>query len=399
MYALFEDAGKFHAGRVMSETDTLAADRARLRQARQGEGRQRAAALRPARARDAARARRARSRARSTSTSRGSSRPKASSRFAELAGDYFGAATGDGAAGRALLAPVRRAALLPPPRQGQLSRRRPKRSSRPRCSASSARSRSRRRSMPGRRSSPPASARRRCASSSTGSSSSPTRTRPSTRPSSRRRGARGRAPLELLQGAPGAIDSPYQFHWRRFLFEEFPEGHRLRAASTCRRSRKRCRSSPAQAFSIDDSQTTEIDDALSVQGLGSGQVMVGIHIAAPALAVAPGVADRPDRPRPPLDRLHPRPQADDAARRRRRCLHARRGPRSAGRLALRDARRSDAGDARRSRRRIERVRIAANLRHDVLDAEVNEETLAAGLPASVPFARRAHLPARLRAAR
>ena len=27
-----------------------------------------------------------------------------------------------------------------------------------------------------------------------------------------------RAPLDLLKGA-GAIDSPYQFHWRRFLFE------------------------------------------------------------------------------------------------------------------------------------------------------------------------------------
>ena len=32
-----------------------------------------------------------------------------------------------------------------------------------------------------------------------------------------------RAPLELLERA-GAIDSPYQFHWRRFLFENFPKG-------------------------------------------------------------------------------------------------------------------------------------------------------------------------------
>ncbi|HMZ01179.1 MAG TPA: RNB domain-containing ribonuclease, partial [Burkholderiaceae bacterium] len=30
-----------------------------------------------------------------------------------------------------------------------------------------------------------------------------------------------RAPLDLLLAA-GAIDSPYQFHWRRFLFEQFP---------------------------------------------------------------------------------------------------------------------------------------------------------------------------------
>ncbi|HUP10371.1 MAG TPA: RNB domain-containing ribonuclease, partial [Caldimonas sp.] len=32
-----------------------------------------------------------------------------------------------------------------------------------------------------------------------------------------------RAPLDLLTAA-GAIDSPYQFHWRRFLFEQFPRG-------------------------------------------------------------------------------------------------------------------------------------------------------------------------------
>jgi exoribonuclease II len=42
-----------------------------------------------------------------------------------------------------------------------------------------------------------------------------------------------------------------------------------------------------QAFSIDDSATTEIDDALSVQGLGSGTVVFGIHIAAPGLAITP----------------------------------------------------------------------------------------------------------------
>jgi exoribonuclease-2 len=43
-----------------------------------------------------------------------------------------------------------------------------------------------------------------------------------------------------------------------------------------------------QAFSIDDSATTEIDDALSVTGLGTGTVTVGIHIAAPGLAITPG---------------------------------------------------------------------------------------------------------------
>ena len=42
------------------------------------------------------------------------------------------------------------------------------------------------------------------------------------------------------------------------------------------------------AFSIDDESTTEVDDALSLTDLGNGTKRVGIHIAAPSLAIAPG---------------------------------------------------------------------------------------------------------------
>ena len=94
------------------------------------------------------------------------------------------------------------------------------------------------------------------------------------------------APLELLHRA-GAIDSSYQFHWKRFLFDNFPKGTGFPAVQAPQ--------PPAdlpvanvQAFSIDDSATTEIDDALSVTGLGTGTVTVGIHIAAPGLAITPG---------------------------------------------------------------------------------------------------------------
>ena len=96
------------------------------------------------------------------------------------------------------------------------------------------------------------------------------------------------APLALLQKA-GAIQSAYDFHWQRFLFEYFPKGTGFPSLVP-----------PAlpsdlpvakvQAYSIDDSLTTEIDDALSLQGLGSGTVVLGIHIAAPALALQPGDA-------------------------------------------------------------------------------------------------------------
>ena len=42
------------------------------------------------------------------------------------------------------------------------------------------------------------------------------------------------------------------------------------------------------AFSIDDESTTEVDDALSLTDLGNGMKRVGIHIAAPSLAIKPG---------------------------------------------------------------------------------------------------------------
>ncbi|ANY63188.1 ribonuclease II [Comamonas aquatica] len=95
-----------------------------------------------------------------------------------------------------------------------------------------------------------------------------------------------KAPLELLQNA-GAIDSAYQFHWKRFLFENFPKGTAFPAV-TAPQPPADLPLAEVQAYSIDDSMTTEIDDALSVQGLGTGTVTVGIHIAAPGLAITPG---------------------------------------------------------------------------------------------------------------
>ena len=94
------------------------------------------------------------------------------------------------------------------------------------------------------------------------------------------------APLDLLHQA-GAIASPYQFHWKRFLYDNFPKGTGF-PAITAPQPPADLPLAEVQAYSIDDSMTTEIDDALSVQGLGSGKVTLGIHIAAPGLAIQPG---------------------------------------------------------------------------------------------------------------
>ena len=66
-------------------------------------------------------------------------------------------------------------------------------------------------------------------------------------------------PLALLQRA-GAITSAYEFHWQRFLFDNFPKGTQFPALQAPRATDD-LPLADVQAYSIDDSQTTEIDDA------------------------------------------------------------------------------------------------------------------------------------------
>ena len=93
-------------------------------------------------------------------------------------------------------------------------------------------------------------------------------------------------PLSLLQRA-GAISNAYQFHWQRFLFEQFPQGTGFGKVDVPEFDLGDLPQASVHAYSIDDASTTEIDDALSVQGLGTGTVTLGIHIAVPALGIRP----------------------------------------------------------------------------------------------------------------
>jgi exoribonuclease-2 len=92
--------------------------------------------------------------------------------------------------------------------------------------------------------------------------------------------------LKLLE-ACGAVSSAHDYHFGAFLREYFPagvhfEGHGVVALPDS------LDQAEAAAFSIDDATTTEIDDAFSVQAMENGNTRVGIHIAAPALGIAPG---------------------------------------------------------------------------------------------------------------
>jgi exoribonuclease-2 len=193
-----------------------------------------------------------------------------------------------------------------------------------------------------------------------------------------------RAPLDLLKEA-GALASPYQFHWRRFLFEQFPQGADFPALDVPALADPNLPVATVRAFSIDDSHTTEIDDALSVQGLGSGQVTLGIHIAAPGLALQPGTAaDAVARARlstvyMPGWKLTMLPQAIVEAY----TLQEGRDCPAVSLYVTFD----EASLAIVSREtRLERVPVVANLRHDQLDTVVTEAALTGVAPATFDFA-------------
>ncbi len=180
------------------------------------------------------------------------------------------------------------------------------------------------------------------------------------------------APLALLQKA-GAINSAYQFHWQRFLFDNFPKGTgfpNLQAPAIA----DELPLANVQAYSIDDSQTTEIDDALSVQGLGTGTVTLGIHIAAPALALKPGDAiDQLGRNRlstvyMPGYKITMLP--DDVVQ-----TYTLQEGRDCPAVSLYATFDETTLALQNTETRVERVPIAANLRHDQLDAIVTEAWL------------------------
>ncbi|MDD0840031.1 RNB domain-containing ribonuclease [Curvibacter sp. HBC61] len=185
------------------------------------------------------------------------------------------------------------------------------------------------------------------------------------------------APLELLRRA-GAIDSAYQFHWKRFLFDNFPKGTgfpSLQAPDIT----DELPLAEVQAYSIDDSQTTEIDDALSVQGLGTGRVTLGIHIAAPGLALATGT---------PIDQVarhrlstvympgYKITMLPDEVVQRYTLAEGRACPAVSLYVSFDEA----SLEVLTSETRLERVPMAANLRHDQLDTVVTESWLESDNP-------------------
>ncbi|HSS26431.1 MAG TPA: RNB domain-containing ribonuclease [Usitatibacter sp.] len=185
----------------------------------------------------------------------------------------------------------------------------------------------------------------------------------------------GKSPPRVLAAA-GALAGPEDYFLRRFAFEFFPRGIGFPGTAALDEPQA-LPESDAAAFSIDDAQTTEIDDAFSLARTAEGKLLVGIHIAAPAVWFGRG-------------------DALEAIARERLCTAyfpggkvtmlppeaIERATLAAGRLVpaaslyLTVDPESLAIEGRESR--LERIRVAANLRTAELDSRLGEEAVAAG---------------------
>ncbi len=92
------------------------------------------------------------------------------------------------------------------------------------------------------------------------------------------------SPVALL-AAVGAIPSTHDYHFDAFAVQSFPKGLAFPEWGALP-VLPELPVAPVRAFSIDDATTTEIDDAFSVAELPGGGWRIGIHIAAPALAIS-----------------------------------------------------------------------------------------------------------------
>jgi exoribonuclease II len=178
----------------------------------------------------------------------------------------------------------------------------------------------------------------------------------------------------LLQRC-GAIPSTHDYHFQHFLVEHFPHGTGFPDVSVDMHPELPL--AEVQAFSIDDAATTEIDDAFSVARLDNGNWRIGVHIAAPALTIPRGspvdeiAAERLSTVYMPGNKITMLPDNVVQA-----------FTLGEGNLcpALSMYLEVDAAtlEVRHTKSRVERLHIAANLRHDTLEPLFNEQTLAAG---------------------
>ena len=208
----------------------------------------------------------------------------------------------------------------------------------------------------------------------------PDRSKPETKALEQACREAGLTPARLFERC-GLLPDPHEYHLQRFVHEFFPRGTGFGAYEPPAPPPE-LPLADAPAFSLDDVGTSEIDDAFSVRRKGPGELRVGIHIAAPGAGIRPGS---------PLDAIA-RERLSTAYMPGRKFTmlpeevierfsldHG--GEQVAVSLYL-DVSEAD-GTVRGRHTRLERVRVAANLRHaqyDVLNAAFES-----GAPSGLAF--------------
>ncbi|HEU0233935.1 MAG TPA: RNB domain-containing ribonuclease [Gallionella sp.] len=178
----------------------------------------------------------------------------------------------------------------------------------------------------------------------------------------------------LLQRC-GALPSTHDFHLQKFLFEHFPGGTDFPPVELS--AWDELPLAGGNAFSIDDATTTEIDDAFSVEKLANGNWRIGVHIAAPTLGMPRDsagdklAAARLSTVYMPGQKITMLP--DSVVQAFTLCAD-----RVCPALSMYNELDGETLEILGHESRVERIHVAANLRHDTLEPLFNEETLAAG---------------------
>lgn len=173
----------------------------------------------------------------------------------------------------------------------------------------------------------------------------------------------------------GAITSTHDYHFNRFLSEHFPKGTGFPPVELA--TWEELPLATANAFSIDDATTTEIDDAFSVEKLPNGNWRIGVHIAAPALGMPRDsdgdriAAERLSTVYMPGNKITMLP--DSVVEAFTLCAD-----RVCPALSMYNEVDAETLELLSHESRVERIHIAANLRHDTLEPLFNEQTLAEG---------------------
>lgn len=173
----------------------------------------------------------------------------------------------------------------------------------------------------------------------------------------------------------GAIPSTHDYHFDRFLFENFPGGTDFPDVTVA--AYPELPLATVNAFSIDDATTTEIDDAFSLEKLANGNWRVGIHIAAPALGILPNTpideiaGQRLSTVYMPGNKITMLPE--NVVQAFTLCAD-----KVCPALSLYIEADAASFEILNSESRLERLHIAANLRHDTLEPLFNEITIAEG---------------------